>query len=166
MLKTLESHSAGGACLTHCSWTAVLLAGRQPGSALHSHPIPSPRAQSPRQRPRELRHHRAERHRLYAPQGTHLAACSWFGVETGRSKATSGLGRRTVGHTTEEGGERVFRVWKCRQCSGASSHEKTYSPFSFQESTGTCIQRTRAGCSLASQEDTGRFTVMIFTLFV
>lgn len=71
-----------------------------------------------------------------------------------------------MGRTTEEGGERVFRVWKCRQCSGASSHEKTYSPFSFQESAGTCVQRTRAGCSLASQEDTGRFTVMIFTLFV
>lgn len=126
-------------------------------------------AQSPRQRPRELRHYHCaprERHRLYAPQGTRLAACSRFGVETGRSKAASGLGRRTVGRTTEEGRERVFRVWKCRQCSGASSHEKTYSPFSFQESAGTCIQRTRDGCSLASQEDTGRFTAMIFTLFV
>lgn len=131
-------------------------------------PHPLTQSPEPRQRPRELRHHRAprERHRLYTPQGIRLAACSWFGVETGRSKATSGLGRRTVSRTTEEGGERVFRVWKCRQCSGASSHEKTYSPFSFQESAGTCIQRTRAGCSLASQEDTGRFTVMIFTLFV
>lgn len=42
MLETLESHSAGRACPARCSWTTVLPAGRQPGSALHGRPVPSP----------------------------------------------------------------------------------------------------------------------------
>lgn len=71
-----------------------------------------------------------------------------------------------MGRITEEGGEPAFRAWECRQFSGASSHEKMYSPFPFQERAGTCIQRARFCCSLASQEDTGQFTAMIFNLFV